>query len=181
MSVLNRFCIGCLFVVSLLTFPVNAKGPTPEAAPAATSTPISIDRTKFGDWEVRCETPPGAARQQCALVQSLAMEDKPNVTLLVIALKTADGKARLLRVIAPLGVLLPQGLGLKLDQTDVGRVFFAKCLPSGCVAESAIDDKFLDMMSSAKVATFVIFETPEEGIGIPMNMTGLKEGFAKLP
>ena len=62
---------------------------------------------------MRCETPPGAARDQCALMQSVAAEDKPNVNLVVIVLKTADGKSRLLRVIAPLGVLLPSGLGLE--------------------------------------------------------------------
>jgi invasion protein IalB len=30
-------------------------------------------------------------------------------------------------------------------------------------------------------ATFIIFQTPEEGIGIPVSLKGFKEGFAKLP
>src|SRR3954468_4651503 len=36
---------------------------------------------KFGDWEMRCETPPGASREQCAIIQSVAAEDKPNINL----------------------------------------------------------------------------------------------------
>jgi hypothetical protein len=72
---------------------------------------------KFGDWDMRCETPAGASRDQCAIIQSVAADDKPNVNLVVIVLKTSDGKSRLLRVIAPLGVLLPAGLGLKIDDT----------------------------------------------------------------
>jgi invasion protein IalB len=39
----------------------------------------------------------------------------------VIVLKTADQKSKLMRVVAPLGVLLSSGLGLKIDQVDVGR------------------------------------------------------------
>ena len=72
-------------------------------APAALAQ--GVVKAKHGDWETRCETPPGAAHEQCALIQSVAAEDRPNVNLVVIVLKTADGKARLLRVIAPLGVL----------------------------------------------------------------------------
>jgi invasion protein IalB len=148
------------------------------AAPAAAQ---GVVKGKFGDWEMRCETPPGAARDQCALMQSVAADDKPNVNLVVIVLKTADGKSRLLRVIAPLGVLLPSGLGLKVDQTDIGRAGFVRCLPSGCVAEVVMEDKLLDQMRTATSATFVIFQTPEEGIGIPLALSGFKDGFDKLP
>jgi invasion protein IalB len=142
---------------------------------------FAVVTDRHGAWETRCETPPGAATQQCAIVQSVVDEDRPNITLVVIALKTADRKSRLLRVIAPLGVLLPTGLGLKLDQDDFGRMSFVRCLPNGCVAEVAIDDKLLEKLESAKSATFVIFQTPEEGIGVPASLDGFKEGFEQLP
>jgi invasion protein IalB len=132
-------------------------------------------------WETRCETPPGAASEQCAVVQSVVDDQRPNVTLVVIALKTADHKSRLLRVIAPLGALLPTGLDLKLDAEDVGRMGFVRCLPNGCVAETLIDDKLLQRMESAQTMTFVLFQTPEEGIGVPAPMVGFKDAFEKLP
>ena len=147
-------------------------------APAAAQ---GVVKAKFGDWEMRCETPPGAARDQCALMQSVAAEDKPNVNLVVIVLKTADGKSRLLRVIAPLGVLLPSGLGLKIDQTDIGRAGFVRCLPSGCIAEVVMEDKLLEQLRTGETATFIIFQTPEEGIGIPLALNGFKDAFEKLP
>lgn len=138
-------------------------------------------KAKHGDWELRCETPPGAAREQCALLQSVAAEDKPNINLVVILLKTADGKSRLLRVIAPLGVLLPSGLGLKIDETDVGRAGFVRCLPTGCVAEVVLEDKLINQMKDGQNATFIIFQTPEEGIGIPLSLAGFRDGFDGLP
>ena len=149
--------------------------------PAAPASAQGVAKGKFGDWELRCETPPGAAHEQCALMQSVAADDKPNVNLVVIVLKTADGKSKLLRVIAPLGVLLPSGLGLKIDNIDIGRAGFVRCLPSGCVAEVVMDDKLLDQVRNGKTGTFIIFQTPEEGIGIPLTLTGFKDGFEKLP
>jgi invasion protein IalB len=132
-------------------------------------------------WETRCETPPGAASEQCAVVQSVVDDQRPNITLVIIALKTADHKSRLLRVIAPLGALLPTGLDLKLDGDDVGRMGFVRCLPNGCVAETVIDDKLLQRMGSAQTMTLVLFQTPEEGIGVPAPLAGFKDAFDKLP
>jgi invasion protein IalB len=150
-------------------------------APADRAAAQGAVKNTYGEWQMRCETPPGAKSEQCALVQSVQAEDKPNVTLVVIVLKTADGKSRLLRVIAPLGVLLPSGLGLKIDATDVGRAGFVRCMPSGCIAEVVMDDDLLKKLSSGQQATFIVFQTPEEGIGIPVSLNGFGKGYESLP
>jgi invasion protein IalB len=137
-------------------------------------------KSVHNDWQVRCDTPPGAQAEQCALIQSVTAEDRANVGLTVIVLKTADHKSRLMRVVAPVGVLLPSGLGLKIDQVDVGRAGFVRCLPNGCVAEVVMDDNLLKQLRTGQTATFIIFQTPEEGIGFPMSLKGFGEGFDKL-
>ena len=138
-------------------------------------------RSVHNDWQVRCDTPPGAQGEQCALIQSVTAEDRPNIGLTVIVLKTADNKARLMRVVAPMGVLLPSGLGLKIDNEDVGRAGFVRCLPNGCVAEVVMDANLIKQLRSGQTATFIIFQTPEEGIGFPMSLKGFGEGFDRLP
>ncbi|RDE10631.1 invasion associated locus B family protein [Pelagibacterium lacus] len=138
-------------------------------------------RSEHGDWQMSCDTVPGALDEQCALIQNVTAEDQANVALSVIALKTADQEARLLRVLAPLGVLLPNGLGLNIDGEDLGRVAFVRCLPNGCVAEVVLDDGLLTQLSEGENAIFIIFRTPEEGIGIPVSLNGFAQGFAALP
>jgi invasion protein IalB len=138
-------------------------------------------KSVHGDWQIRCDTPPGAQGEQCALMQSVTAEDRPNVGLTVIVLKTSDQKSRLMRVVAPLGVLLPSGLGLKIDNVDVGRAGFVRCLPNGCIAEVVMDDKLIGQMRNGQTSTFIIFQTPEEGIGFPMSLKGFGEGYDQLP
>jgi invasion protein IalB len=138
-------------------------------------------RGVYGDWQIRCDTPPGAHGQQCALMQSVTAEDRPNVGLTVIVLKTADHKAVLMRVVAPLGVLLPSGLGLKIDNRDVGRAGFVRCLPNGCIAEVTMDGHLLNEMRNGHTSTFIIFQSPEEGIGFPVSLKGFGEGYDHLP
>ncbi|MCF6344794.1 MAG: invasion associated locus B family protein [Devosiaceae bacterium] len=140
-----------------------------------------IVKAQYDDWQMSCDTPPGASFEQCALIQNVSAQDQPNVGLSVIVLKTADKQARLLRVLAPLGILLPNGLGLNVDGTDLGRVAFVRCLPNGCVAEVVMDDELIDVLTKGKTAIFVVFKTPEEGIGIPVSLNGFSKGFAELP
>ena len=138
-------------------------------------------RSVHGDWQIRCDTPPGAQAEQCVLIQSVTAEDRPNIGLTVIILRTADKKSRIMRVIAPPGVLLPSGLGLKVDNAELGRAGFVRCVPNGCVAEVVMDDNLIGKMRTGQSATFIIFQTPEEGIGFPISLKGLGEGFDKLP
>jgi invasion protein IalB len=167
-AALCRLGLGCAALAAL------------SALPTAASAQGAV-RSVHGDWQIRCDTPPGAQAEQCALIQSVVAEDRSNAGLTVIVLKTADQKSKLMRVVAPLGVLLPSGLGLKLDNQDVGRAGFVRCLPNGCVAEVVMDDKLLGQLRTAKTATFIIFETPEEGIGFPLSLNGIGEGYDKLP
>ena len=138
-------------------------------------------KAEYGDWQMSCDTPPGASFEQCAIIQNVLAEDQPNVGLSVIVLRTADREARLLRVLAPLGVLLPNGLGLNVDGTDMGRVAFVRCLPNGCIAEVELDEEIIKVLSEGTNAIFVVFKTPEEGVGIPVSLSGFAEGFAALP
>lgn len=138
-------------------------------------------QTPYGDWNMRCETPPGAQGQQCALMQYVVAESRPNVGLSVIMLKTADGKAKLLRIITPLGVLLPSGLGLKIDNDDIGRAGFVRCIAEGCLAEVILEDDLLNKLRRGQQATFIVFVSPEDGIGIPISLSGFSAGYDALP
>ena len=142
---------------------------------------IEVRSRRVGDWQMRCEQPAGAQSEQCAVYQNIVAEDRPNLSLLVIALRTADKKSQLLRVVAPLGVLLPSGLGLRIDQADIGRAAFMRCVATGCIAEAVIDDKLAEQLRTGQQATFIVFQTPEEGIGIPVSLSGFGQAFDSLP
>jgi len=138
-------------------------------------------KSNHGAWSMVCDIPPGASSEQCALMQNVVAEDRSEVGLSVVVLKTADQKAKILRILAPLGVLLPNGLGLNVDGKDIGRAYFVRCFQDGCYAEVILEEKLLKTLQSGQTATFIVFQTPEEGIGIPVDLKGFTEGFKKLP
>ena len=138
-------------------------------------------RATHGAWSIVCDTPPGASSEQCVLMQNVVAADREEFGLSVVVLKTADKKAQILRVLAPLGVLLPNGLGLNIDGNDIGRAYFVRCFTDGCYAEVILEDSLIKSLSEGKTATFYVFQTPEEGIGISVDINGFAEGYKALP
>jgi invasion protein IalB len=151
------------------------------ALPGRPSHAEGVVKATSGDWETRCDTPTGAKGEQCALVQNVVAEDRPNITLVVIVLKPVDKKKPLMRVVAPPFVFLPTGLGLKIDQVDVGHVPFAHCFGSGCFSEVEMDDKLINQLKTGTTATFIVFQSPDDGVGIPVSLNGFAKGFDALP
>lgn len=149
--------------------------------PSAAFAQAGAVRSTHGAWNVICDTPPGASSEQCVLMQNVIAEDRPELGLSVVVLKTADQKARILRVLAPLGVLLPNGLGLNIDGQDIGRAYFVRCFTDGCYAEVILEEGLLASMRDGTNATFIVFQTPEEGIGIPVDLSGFTAGYSALP
>ena len=86
------------------------------------------------------------------LLDMLTADDRHQAVLDEVLHKTGPGLAELAPVLAPLGVLLPSGLGLKIDDKDIGRAGFVRCLTTGCVAEVVMDDTLLGQLKSAEFA-----------------------------
>lgn len=151
-------------------------------------------RGAYGDWQYRCDRVAQSGQEQCILIQNVL--DQQDLNLAVVILRVEDqiatAEARktnasappvrrpVLRVIAPLGVLLPRGLGLKVDDREVGSTDFVRCLESGCVAEVDMDRNLIDLFSKGKLALFAVFLTPQEGRGLPVTLGGFADGFSKL-
>jgi invasion protein IalB len=155
-----------------------ALGPCGRTDPASAQGAV---RQVFGEWQLRCETPPGAQSEQCGLWTYVADKDRADAILRIFVFKTADRKASLIRIIAPPGVLLSAQLGLRVDNVDLGRIPYQHCLPNGCIADSPMDDKVIKQLRSGQTAMFSIYFSPEEGIGFPVELKGFGEGFDKLP
>ncbi len=151
--------------------------------PSLASNPPAQDpaiRGVYGEWALRCDVQTGSTVEQCALVQNVYAEGKPDLQLVVVILKAPEG-GYLLRVVAPLGIILPAGLGLRIDGTDIGKTGFMRCLANGCMAEVSMDDGLISRFSTGTTALFIVFPTPGEGTGLPIPLAGFANGLARLP
>ncbi len=155
----------------------------PASAQSGAPPRANVDGTvkaQHGDWQVVCKAPPpGSKNEVCALVQSVTAEDRNNVGLTVYFQRFSNG-TQVLRVFAPLGVLLPPGLGLKIDGKDIGHAPFLRCHSFACYAQVVVEKDLQDQLVAGENAIFIIFQTEEAGIGIPISLAGFKAGISEL-
>lgn len=134
----------------------------------------------FGAWQLYCRTFPRSQGRRCALVQSVTAEDQQDLDLTLMIYHELEGDNTLLRAVVPLGVLLPRGLSLRIDNENAGATPFVRCTLHGCVAEAVLKKEEITHLKRAKTAVFVIYETVEAGIGIPISLEGFTDGYAYI-
>jgi len=161
----------------------QVQAPAPSSpAPASPGAQPGNVKESHGAWSVICDRPAGATAEQCALMQNVIAEDRPEVGLSVVVLKTADRKAKILRILAPLGVLLKDGMELYVDNNNIGRAYFTRCFSEGCYVEVEIDDELMRILRAGKAAVFALRESADQDrVGIPIELTGFGEGYDALP
>ena len=151
------------------------------AASAQQAQPGTI-RSNHGAWSVICDKPAGSTVEQCALMQNVIAEDRPEVGLSVVVLKTSDRAARILRILAPLGVLLKDGMELYIDGNNIGRAYFTRCFSEGCYVEVEIDEELMKMLRAGSNAVFALRESADQDrVGIPIELSGFGPGYDALP
>ena len=169
-SVLHRMALTALILLA---------GMLPQAGLAQEAKPTPAVRAQHGDWQIVCKKPAGARSEVCAAVQDVTSESNPNVGLSVHFQRGVDG-TRSLRVFAPLGILLPPGLGLQIDQAKVGHAPFVRCHVIGCFAQVTLDEGLIKKFMAGETAWFIVFQTREAGIGIPVSLKGLAAAMESL-
>ncbi len=166
--------------MATLGTPVAAQQASAKAASQLVSPrPGSTVTAQFGDWKHECSKPPGSKNELCAITQDVSDESNADIGVSVHIQKLAGGE-HILRVIAPLGVLLTHNLAVRVDGDYLGEAPFLRCYVLGCQAQIEIDDKFRSRLTAGKSMLLVIHRTTEQGVGIPISLTGFNQAFAAL-
>jgi invasion protein IalB len=134
----------------------------------------SQDGQVFQDWTARCETNPSdASVERCYIVQGVvAGEQRKRVMLLAVAYPPGEGAPRATAVL-PLGIALPPGIDVAVDDGAPKRFPFVVCLADGCQALIPLDDALLAAFKKGNAGS-VAFRRPPDGrtIKVPFSLKG---------
>ena len=134
---------------------------------------------KHGAWSIVCDTSAKDADAPCVMMQNVIAEDRPDIGISVMVLKGGPD-TNVIRVLTPLGSLIPRGIWVYVDGARIGAMLFLRCLDEGCYAEVGVDKDSLAKLTSGKKAVFTVFQSPEEGIGFEVDLSGFAESLQAL-
>ena len=83
----------------------------------------------------------------------------------------------------PLGVIIPEGIVLQVDNGRAQQFGYTFCVETGCIARIAISDGFVQSMragNNLKMRVHAV-NVPQNPIELTISLTGVTAAFNALP
>lgn len=128
----------------------------------------------FQDWRAVC-VPAGQEQQQsnCHIFQDL-LQKESGKRVLHIAIGHLPGKQALAIVITmPLGISLPPGLTIRIDEKDPKQIPLQACFTDGCQAAFELQSDWQNKLMDGKSAEVIFYNLRNEAISVPVSLNGI--------
>lgn len=171
------------------------KGPPPAAGlddpPAASqqqapqqSEQPKPEVTRYGDWFVGCQdvTVDGNTVEVCEMQQILEETSSGKAFIRISVLYPRESDKPVLRIIAPIGVLLQAGLKMKIDDGKENTLPFAICIakPTACVVELVMNNEMVAAMKRGVGGTFKLTFPRNQVVTAPFSLSGFTKSIGEI-
>jgi len=151
----------------------------PRAAPAADPAAAAAAAPPPG-WAARCSSASREAPLECAIEQTAILSKTGQLIVLVNIRVPSDTHAPVAMVQLPLGLNLPGGAKLQVDDGKTADLQIQTCENRGCYAAVAIPPDLLAALRSGKQLKVSFQNLTKETITIPMPLTDFAAAYDKI-
>jgi invasion protein IalB len=157
-----------------------APAPAPAASPSATPAPAADGQPPAPGWVARCGSVSRDAPLECAVEESAVLTKTGQLIVLVNIRVASDTRQPIAVIQLPLGLNLPAGAKLQVDDGKVSDLQIQTCEQRGCYANSPIAPDMLAAMKSGKQLKVSFQNLGKETITIPMQLTDFAAAYDKI-
>jgi invasion protein IalB len=163
----------------------KAKSPPPaQAAPSPTPTPSTTPQAEATPaapgWVARCTSLSRSAPLECAIEQTAVLTKTGQLIVLINIRVASDTRNPLAVIQLPLGLNLPAGAKLQVDDGKTADLQIQTCEQRGCYANTPIAADMLAAMKSGKQLKVSFQNLAKEVISIPMPLTDFAAAYEKI-
>jgi invasion protein IalB len=184
-----RTAAASLGIATLLGILAVAGDPAPVLAQAgqapegAEPKPGPRDGQEFQDWRLRCEAATDLQPEVCEMRQRIVDREGNRVVLAAVGrLPNIDTPGLLF--ILPLGISLPPGTFLQIDQGEEQRVPVERCEEQGCRIELLLEGELLPRLKAGTKATLSFYVYDGQGnrprVDVPISLLGFSAALTEV-
>jgi invasion protein IalB len=155
-----------------------AQTAAPAAPPAADTAPANAPASP--GWAVRCSSASRDAPLECAMEQNAVFSKTGQLVALVNIRVPSDTHTPVALVQLPLGLNLPAGAKLQVDDGKTVDLQIQTCETRGCFANSPIAPELLAALKSGKQLKISFQNLAKEAIAIPMPLADFAAAYDKI-
>ena len=149
-----------------------APSPTPSAQAEAAPAPPG--------WIARCTSVSRDAPLECAIEQTAVLTKTGQLIVLINIRVPSDTHAPVAVVQLPLGLNLPAGAKLQVDDGKAAELQIQTCEQRGCYTNAPISPEMLAAMKTGKQLKVSFQNLAKEVIAIPMPLTDFAAAYEKI-
>jgi invasion protein IalB len=168
--------IGVSFAQAPKSKSTAQAAPAP-AAPAAGTTPATPPAP---GWAVRCSSGSRDAPLECAIEQSAVLTKTGQLIVLINIRVPGDTHTPVALVQLPLGLNLPVGAKIQVDDGKAVDLQIQTCENRGCYTSSVIAPDFLAALRSGKQLKVSFQDMAKETINIPIPLADFATAYDKI-
>ena len=140
---------------------------------------------RFDDWLVRCEQPPQGGAERCFMAQNILRQNDEGKRTPLLSVIIGHGEAEgqpitVMQFTVPLGLYLPSGIGLQVDQSQPVRIAIEVCSQQACIARYRLDDSVRAAMQKGQAAKVQLTAANRQTIDVPVSLKGFTKAYAAL-
>ncbi len=110
------------------------------------------------------------------------IDGNTGLVLVSAAVRQVEGSDKeALMVMVPLGMALPPGAQVKIDENEPIKLQFTLCHASGCTAEAEATKQVIDQMKNGKQLVVAAINLAGNPIGFPVPLAGFGTAYAGKP
>jgi invasion protein IalB len=160
--------------------PPRAAQATPSPAPTPQADAASANTPAPPGWVARCTSASRDAPLECAVEQTAVLTKTGQLIVLLNIRVASDTRQPIAVIQLPLGLNLPAGAKLQVDDGKVSDLQIQTCEQRGCYANSPIPAEMLAAMRSGKQLKVSFQNLGKETITIPMPLTDFAAAYDKI-
>ncbi len=154
-------------------------------APAAQSEPnqdgTATEIQQFEDWTLRCRSATETNPRICRLHQRLVAKEDDNLVVRIVVGRFGPENVLGAVIFVPVGVRLPPGLGIKVDELPL-RVFpFEICTPESCQTRAVLEGALLKDFRAGLTGYVKFQDSNGQVLGVPISLKGFSAALRALP
>jgi invasion protein IalB len=161
----------------------NNPAPMAQATPAPAAAAAEGANTSAPPppgWVTRCSSASRSAPLECAIEQSAVLTKTGQLIVLINIRVSAETRAPVALVQLPLGLNLPAGAKLQVDDGKASELQIQTCEARGCYANLQISPDVLAALKSGKQLKVSFQNLAKETISIPMPLADFATAYEKI-
>lgn len=149
-------------------------------AALAQEQPTATASAQSAGWTSHCASGARGGPAACSVEQSVILQEG-NRRLLTIRVDMPDApRTATMLLQAPLGILLPAGLSLQVDNAQPLQLELQSCDPNGCYASMPLGDPLLALLISGASLRVGMQSTAKEPITIDIPLAGFTAAYERI-